>query len=456
MKKRMRIISLVLSCIMIIGFVSLSYGADFEPVTGAAFAFQSLSGIKAGTSDVKAAAANPVGSSSDPFYVKPVSGSINRYYLTSTGSVTSQNSTISSFAHIVGDISYSIAYSLQAVCNRINAIGTSYLSDIKTSTSTILGKLGNVESDVDDLRRYFDTTYYQLITSIDNKLTTIKNSAGLGPFIPYYMPDPSVYDYTNAAWNTISVRSATNTGVSTESYTSDSFVRQLRKILLSENEISYQSFRRLFNYVISSDYENETYQTWTNINTGASFKPTPRSLWVDVRYINRYLTALVWRLTGIDSTVSFSIYDSSHTASSVSPISIYDWLRILGTNLSDNLSRLAYVLANDEDIQLRQQTLDQQNAYKTNFTASGAAGRMSGSDIADTAAAGSELKSAFSSSASGRDAFNGFSQGSDGRWDWFSTDILNSLDTTTNNRKSNDNLTNFLDDYYNEVIKYAD
>lgn len=456
MKKRMRIISLVLSCIMIIGFVSLSYGADFEPITGAAFGFQALSGIKTDTSEIKAAAANPVGSSSDPFYVKPQSSSGTRYYLTNTGAVTQNSTTIGSFVNMVTELTYSMAYNAVAICNRINALGTNYLSDIETYTSTLVGKLGNVESDVDDLRRYFDTTYYQLITSIDNKLTTIKNNAGLGPFMPYYMPDSSVYDYTADAWKKYVIRTANSTSASTTNKENDSFILQFKDYLNAQNLIEYWTYKREFDFVIPDDYANEQYQKWFNMNTGAEVTAFKRSIWVDIRYINRFLTSFIYKTTGILSGTTFTLYDYDNTANTVTPNSLYDFIRMSNEYITHSLGRLAFVLANDEDIALRQQTLDQQTAYKTNFTASGASGRMSGSDIADTAAAGSELKSAFTSSASGRDAFNGFSAGTDGRWDWFSTEILNSLDTTINNRKSNDNLTNFLEDYYNEVIKYAD
>lgn len=451
MKKRMRIISLVLSCILIIGFVSLSYGADFEPVTGAAFGLQASAGVKAGTSEIKASATDPNGSSQYPYYVKPSSSNGTQYYyngssITNLGSI---GATINSWGSMVGAITQSFAYSAKGIADAINqssvfnwpSLNYTYSPSTTDNAANVNFSLGSSVG----------------LQAINNQLTEMFRESWRFQYrmFKYFMPS---VDQLNDNWNgpyyrrrvsfdgTLTQESRSNSSIMVE------FANFMYDFLVTESNLA----RRIFGSTVDSDNSSAAWNKMFAINTGNEITNPSTSLWSDIRYLVRYITHIDTNTLRLPSSGTFTIYDSSHTALNVSPTSIYDWLRRLGNNLSDNVSRLAFVLANDEDIALRQQTEDQQTAYKTNFTVSGAAGRMSGSDIADTAAAGSEIKSAFTSSASGRDAFNGFSADTDGRWDWFSIEILNSLDTTTNNRKSNDDLTNFLGDYYNEVIRYVD
>ena len=417
MKKRMRIISLVLSCILIIGFVSLSYGADFEPITGAAFGFQSSAGIKTGTNDIKASATDPNGSSSNPYYVKPSSSNGTQYYyngssITNLGSI---GATINSWGSLVSAISQSFAYSAKGIADAINnssvftwpSLNYTYsptTSDNATNVNFSLGSSVGLQAINNQLTEMFRESW-RFQYKILNNGVIIGNNSSNG-----FNQDYLWKKYLTAVSGSIPKLSSGG--------------------VYSTQSIDFSSMS------ILGAIEALLYYSASGTTNGISL------LVRDVRDNNAALDDY--------------LYDSDLNPTLIPRTTVWQNMRDFWTNISDHLAHLRYVLANDEDIQLRQQTVDQQTAYKTNFTASGASGRLSGSDIADTAAAGSELKSAFTSSASSRDAFNGFSAGTDGRWNWFSTEILNSLDTTTNNRKSNENLTNFLGDYYNEVIRYAD
>lgn len=437
-----KITCLVLSFCIILGGLAPCYAADFMPITGSALAigpqFKAVSDIN-GSVSITAS-----GSSTDPYYVKPVSASASRYYVNSVGNAVSSSVTVDSFAHLVTDITYSIAQSVGYIGNRITYLMSAYLDPIM--------------SDVDDIRRYLNVDYYQLLNDI---LSAVQSNGSLGsPFVPYFMPDPNNFDYTGAGFREFTVYSANNDGVTSTSRNRDNFIRILRDYLGADNALFYQSFRRLFNYVITSDYANENYQKVFNMNTGTEYSLPVRSIWVDIRYINRFLTALIYRVTGEPLTDGVITTYNNQTITADKALTLKQYLYLLGENISTAVGRLAFVLANDQDITLRNNTADQVSALTTNFTSSGSPSKVSAGDIGTMASGAAELKSGFSSSANASDAFRGFStSGQDERWNWFSQDILNSLDTTSSNNrslKSNNDFTNFSSEYYNEVMRYAD
>lgn len=441
MKKGLRIISLALSCIIILGFVSLSYGADFDLITGAAFGYSKSDGIKDGTSDTKATTA-------DPITVSPATSNGMQYYFngTSITNLGSIGTSISSWGSMVGALTQAFAYSARGIATAIQNSSTitwptvSYYfspttSDNGANVNFSVGSASSFAAVVNQISEFFREVW--------------RYEYRMGK---YLMPDFNSYNYNGSDWLSLSASYLDTNGDRTATTISqESAFLQLRNLTRYTNNTTTNGFYRLIGQTLGTN--QTTLNQFFSPISGNNVQYLNRSLWADIRVIWYYLSASLRNI--IMTPSSFTLTDYANNTSTVSPHSMYDYLTMFGANISQSLGRLAFVLANDEDIALRQQTQDQQNAYKTNFTASGASARMSTSDIGTASDSVSELKSAFTSSASARDAFNGFSSGTDGRWNWFSTEILNSLDTTTNNRKSY-NLTNFLDDYYNEVLRYAD
>lgn len=155
------------------------------------------------------------------------------------------------------------------------------------------------------------------------------------------------------------------------------------------------------------------------------------------------------------------LYDKDLNPTLIPRTTVWQNMRDFWTNTSDHLSHLRYVLANDEDIAIRQSSDSARDAYADDFVSSSGSAAPSASDIGSAASSVSDLKSAFSSSASGRDAFNGFTgSSSDDRWGWFSQDCLDSLDTSSSSgrrylKSSSGGFTNFSSEYYNEVMNYV-
>lgn len=347
---------------------------------------------------------------------------------------------------------------LKAVTAEINY--SSYLNSIISLLSSESGILSAISVNTSNTYSVLNTGLALIRSDIQSIITNGLDIKFTSPFVPYFMPDPNNFDYTGAGFREFTVYSANNDGVTSTSRNRDNFIRILRDYLGADNALFYQSFRRLFNYVITSDYANENYQKVFNMNTGAEYSLPVRSVWVDIRYINRFLTALIYRVTGEPLQNGIITKYDNTTISADKSLTLKQYLYLLGENVTSSLGRLAYVLANDQDITLHNNTADQVSALTSSFTSSGSPSKVSASDISTMASGAAELKSGFSSSANASDAFRGFStSGQDERWNWFSIDILNSLDTTgSNNRslKSNNNFTNFSSEYYNEVMRYAD
>lgn len=411
------------------------------PITGSAIG---VGPIYKAVSDINGTvAATASGSSTDPYYVKPVSATASRYYVNSVGNAVSSSVTVDSFAHLVTDITYSISQSIVYIGNRLTYLMSAYMDPIM--------------SDVDDIRRYLNTDYYQLLNDILDAITL--DSSDFGTFIPYFMPDSS-FDFSANSWKRYGLRRTDGSSVSSSTTYNDSFIMQLKDYLDAGNQFDYWTYSRTLGYVMGESYDNVTYNNWFNTTTGELYQPVRRSIWADVRMLGRLISNLNYRLLADDSNKTYTLTDYNNVSSNVSSIGITDYLKQFGTNITASLGRLAFVLANDQDIALRNNTVDQVTAFTSNFTSSGSPSRVSAGDIGTIASGVADLKSGFSSSANASDAFRGFStSGQDERWNWFSQEILNSLDTTgSNNRslKSNNNFTNFTSKYYNEVVKYAD
>lgn len=465
MKKR--IVSLVISFCFIIGGLAPCYAAD--------------------------------GSSTSPYFVKPESGSFYRYYLGSSGATyaTANYTTwgnlfqalTQSIAQSIGQLSNNIVNKLTTIDGRVDGlegyvdslesyvdgleskldtanVHLDYIEDYTGDTYTLLGQIKTIVNSIssymptitgyiDGIEGYIDTVESKL-SDVYNAITN--SSTDLGTFIPYFMPDSS-FDFSANSWRRYGLRRTDGSGVSSSTTYNDSFIMQLKDYLDAGNQFDYWTYSRTLGYVMGESYDNVTYNNWFNTTTGELYQPVRRSIWADVRMLGRLISNLNYRLLADDSNKTYTLTDYNNVTSNVSSIGITDYFKQFGSNITASLGRLAFVLANDQDIALRNNTADQVSALTTNFTGSGSPSKITAGDIGTMASGAAELKSGFSSSANASDAFRGFStSGQDDRWNWFSQDILNSLDTTGNNNrslKSNNDFTNFTLDYYNEVIRYA-
>lgn len=106
---------------------------------------------------------------------------------------------------------------------------------------------------------------------------------------------------------------------------------------------------------------------------------------------------------------------------------LLDALGLIGTHLQNPLAKLQYVLASDDDIELKDAVQDNQDSFKDNFTGSGS-GAVSGSQIKDVAGISSSVGDAFKDNASAADSFAAISDSNS--YSFFSQEVAEALDTT--------------------------
>lgn len=342
---------------------------------------------------------------------------------------------------------------LKAATAEINY--SSYLNSIISLLSSESGILSAISVNTSNTYSVLNTGLALIRSDLQSILTNGLDIKFTSPFVPYFMPDPNNFDYTGAGFREFTVYSANNDGVTSTSRNRDNFIRILRDYLGADNALFYQSFRRLFNYVITSDYANENYQKVFNMNTGVEYSLPVRSIWVDIRYINRYLTALIYRITGepLQNGILTKYDNTTFTADKT--LTLKQYFYILGETISRSLGRLAYVLASDEDIEIREDSDNVRNTFANDFINSSGSGSASISDYSSLANGSSSIKSGLNSSYGVSDITNSLSNSNDGRWIWFSQTTLNYLNSTgQNNRnllKSNKEYTSFYDDRYNMI-----
>lgn len=209
--------------------------------------------------------------------------------------------------------------------------------------------------------------------------------------------------------------------------------------------------RRIIMGVVESSSTNEPWNKLYSINNGNEIANPSSSLWADIRYINRYLTHLDTNLIRTPSGANYYLYDKDHNQTSISPSSMYDYMRRIGNNLSDNISRLAYVLANDDDIALRQQNADNVTSFKNNLSGNNG---LSPTKIVNAKNIGSDITSGMSSNASISDG-TAILSGDSNAWAWFTSDTANALDSVSNMRKSENIEYYYLTQYENELNRYV-
>lgn len=372
-----------------------------------------------------ASAAAPVGSSTDPYYVRPfTNGSATVYkYSWSTsnpnGSSSGSNQTFTNFADIVTHITSSIANSFLALGQRLH-----YDND------SIYGRLYDI-------------------------LQAIRSSSGnLGTFIPYFMPG-STYDFSSTDWSSYKrLKLDEYIGSSVTASSSSSLGIRFSDFLNDMLNNSFYTSRALTSRVLGSSFAGTAYNALVPIRSGGNTGYNAGSLWADMKTGFRQMTIGFNYLVG-DDNGSYHLTDYNNSVVSVPKHSLYDYFRLFGMTVSDSLGRLAFVLANDDDIALRQTQHDNMQTVKNDFTSGDVS--VTPAKLGGLKSVGSALTDGLASSASVSDGLSVLGSGSDA-WEWFTVENAQSFDSVSESRNSLRLMksgSSYLDQYYKDVMPYV-
>lgn len=160
-------------------------------------------------------------------------------------------------------------------------------------------------------------------------------------------------------------------------------------------------------------------------------------------------------LSGTSATQlgSFTFYNPlTLTSSSEYYYSTDDMIRRIIQRVQYPVSRLAFVLANDEEVAARNAARDDQNSVINNFVASTGQATATPSDYAGVSNASASFKQNFNTGVASSGIWDTFSNT---HYTWFTQDTANALDTiSASTRGSYD--TPLLDNYYHEILGYFD
>lgn len=360
--------------------------------------------------------------------VEPEDSTANRYYVNSNGSVTSSSVYINTWGNIVNDLTYSIAYSIGEVVSRLTTINNNVVNYLFSNAST---------------------GYYLWDWTSTNG---VYQGAPTSP--------QSVISQLRAMGSSITKMLSYNTEYAYQLYQLISNGGLVDKVKIDNNTDNNFTY----DYIWKKNYTQTARPVpWINENgnlDNMSINTQTRSI---LGYINLLIDTINWNtaygfkhlISGVynDQASNYYLYNSDLTTTSPNKISLWRDVRVIGGNLSMHLSRLAYVLASDEEIEARQAAADNQESVVDNFIKPTGTGAASASDFADVAAVGSNIKDALNSNVSVENAFSSLSSNSSA-WDWFTQSTANSLDSTTNqNRKSTNYDTPLLDTYYSDLME---
>lgn len=152
---------------------------------------------------------------------------------------------------------------------------------------------------------------------------------------------------------------------------------------------------------------------------------------VGVAYIMRCgFSGLSANIAGSDKITAFSLLspgeDGGMESLDATADNLLDALGLLGTHLQNPLAKLQYVLADDDDIKLKDATKENQDSFTDNFTGGGS-GAVSGSQINDVAGIGSDVQQAFAGAGSFSDIFTVLNDS--GNYGFFSQEVADALTT---------------------------
>ena len=179
-----------------------------------------------------------------------------------------------------------------------------------------------------------------------------------------------------------------------------------------------------------------------------------QSIVMMLRYVNNSMAAGLSYLsssltTGYNSIQSLISYQDPSSSYNFTPFSFADGVYKYLNALNIPLARLSYVLADDDNIEIKESSVANSSAALDGFLSDSGSGSVSPSNIGDLSSVSGSFKTSFNTGASASGVFDVFnsSHGS-----WFSQDIANSLDTTPSLRKSNNSYsTPLLDNAISQI-----
>ncbi|MDE6454607.1 MAG: hypothetical protein K2L38_01555, partial [Dysosmobacter sp.] len=141
------------------------------------------------------------------------------------------------------------------------------------------------------------------------------------------------------------------------------------------------------------------------------------------------LLGLSKQLVGADSSALFSFLapgeDGGLEVQTQEVNNLLDALALLGTSLQNPLAKLQYVLASDDDIELKDSQKENENQFKDNFTGDGDAA-VKPSDIGELAGVSSSVKDTFAGAGSPADIFSVLNDS--GSFGFFSQEVADILE----------------------------
>ena len=283
------------------------------------------------------------------------------------GTSTYPSSYINSWWKVMRDFEYNLTTGWTSSTNP-TGYTTSWYSVVRTFLSNIYNKILTIDSNVDSIESNIKlwNTDISLISEIFTKLSDLSSTVS-------------------------------------ESNSS---------LLNSESWLS-----EIYNYTVENESNTSTVRTdlhllfsgWRNPQTAAYINKSPSS-WFGI--IGQRIDTLYLDLAR-DTTNVTSMDDSSFGNS--------QWYKgVYGT-----LYRLQQVLANDDDLQMRQDTEDNRQQFKDDFLDSSADNSVKPSDISSVASLGSGLKSNFDTGVSATSLFDFLSQ--DLPFSWFTQECKKSM-----------------------------
>lgn len=147
------------------------------------------------------------------------------------------------------------------------------------------------------------------------------------------------------------------------------------------------------------------------------------------KFVANGFLGLSRNLIGADQSAAFSLLspseDGGMEASDQEVTNLLDALALLGTSLQNPLAKLQYVLADDDDIAMKQANKENENQFKENFTGDGEAA-VKPSDIGELAGVSSSVKDTFGGAGSPADIFSVLNDS--GSYLFFSQEVADELE----------------------------
>lgn len=350
---------------------------------------------------------------------------------------------------LIAGISRSIARSIQGLVVNLSTMSTNEVNAI----TDVFNELVNIRGYVDSLESYTD--------GIEGSLTSIINSLGTS---------------VGSTLSTISSRvNTTNSRLSTTNSTlgdilsaieNQSFTvpqQLLDDVSSIDSTTTTDSNRWSWNSTFNSNMTLRRYMqngeggSASDLTLNPSNRSLPNQIWYYLSSLNNSFV-----LASRDLTSSVGIANTqTYLDKDLNPIqmgrnSFWRDFRDIGGNINDFVARLAFVLANDEDIEARQAAQSNTEAVVDGFIKPSGSASASASDfgsVADIASAGRESLSSGVDPSVLLDQLGGDGDG----WGWFSQSIQDELSAPSgrsslrSNSKSNTSDTPYLDAYYRDL-----